>query len=138
MLILDKNKGEEDEEEEERQPPRKISKSNEEEKELMPDADPPKIYSTLDNIEWTFIRTFSDHDKMDEFRYVNHCECSSRGKTCWRQVRFPCLRKSSDNCQFMLLAMRSTKQRFHVYKHGQHQHNNHPVPVFKPRSKWKI
>src|SRR4051794_38902119 len=31
-------------------------------------------------------------------------------------------KRTKNNCQFMLLAMETTKHRYHVYKHGEHNH----------------
>jgi hypothetical protein len=92
----------------------------------MPDENPPALFRTPDNIEWQFIHTFSDRDKMQKFRRENCCRFITGDKTGLR-IRFPCQLKYSDNCQFMLLALRTTKEGYHVYKHGQHQHNNQPL-----------
>jgi hypothetical protein len=102
------------------------------EKELMPDANPPAIFRTEDNIEWTFFQTIPDYTKMDKFRYKNQC-LSRKSKVLdeksWR-IRFACQRKRRHNCEFMLLAMKTAKKGYHVYKHGEHNH-----PLSKQRSK---
>jgi hypothetical protein len=88
----------------------------------MPPENPPKIYRTPDNIEWQFLQSFSDFDKMQQFRAENQCkntwDCEK-----WGRIRFVCKRKRSHNCKFVLLAMKTTNQGFHVYKHGEHKHD---------------
>jgi hypothetical protein len=87
--------------------------------ELIPDADPPQIYVTADGIEWTFIETFPDYGKVDEFRRKNRCRTS--GAKFWR-IRLMCRLKSSHNCKFMMMRMKTTKNGYHVYQHGEHNH----------------
>jgi hypothetical protein len=91
---------------------------------LMPEANPPKIYSTADNIEWRFFQTFPDYDILDKFRHNNHTY-SPVGNEESRQIRFYCKRRKLHKCQFMLLALKTTKKGFHVYKRGEYKHHNH-------------
>jgi hypothetical protein len=96
---------------------------------LMPDENPTKIYRTPDNIEWTLVQTFPSYEKLQKFRLKNQCNGQSRNAKWWR-IRFPCKGKYMKNkCQFKLLAMKTIKQSYHVYKHGKHNH-----PPLKPRS----
>src|SRR4051812_44888569 len=86
---------------------------------LMPDANPPKTFRTADKMEWTFLQTFPDYDKIQKFRHKNKClrihgACDAK----WCRIRYHCLRKRKNNCEFMLLAMKTAKQCYHVYKHG--------------------
>jgi hypothetical protein len=99
----------------------------------MPDANPPLIHVTEDNVEWPFIQTFADYEIMNKFRRKN--QCKSEGNEKQRRIRFHCSsrRYSSDNCQFMLLALKTTNNRYHVYKHG--EHNDH---IGMPKSKYFI
>jgi hypothetical protein len=95
--------------------------------ELMPaDENPPKICRTPDNIEWQFLQTFSDLDKMHKFRLENQCYqtgCDDEiGK--WCRIRFYCKCRFSHGCKFMLLAVKTTTQEYLVYTHGEHKHNN--------------
>jgi hypothetical protein len=93
-------------------------------KQLMPAENPPKTFVTPDNVEWTFLQTFSNYDKFQKLRLKNMCRSRSLNKKMWR-FRSTCQRRySTYNCQFMLLTMKNTKQRYHVYKHGEH---NHPL-----------
>jgi hypothetical protein len=54
-------------------------------------------------------------------------------KKCCR-LRFYCKRRYyTNNCQFMLLAMKTSSNAYHVYKHGEHVENGHQI--VKPLSK---
>jgi hypothetical protein len=90
---------------------------------LMPDANPPTIFHTQDSIEWQYLQTFPNYDKMQTFRSQNKCRSRIYSET-WGRIRLFCNRKSTHNCPFMLLALKTTKTRYHVYKHG--EHTNHP------------
>jgi hypothetical protein len=94
----------------------------------MPDANPPKSYRTSDNIEWTFLQTFQDYDQMQKFRQKNKFQ-SRAGDEKFRRIRYFCIRINKNNCKFMLLAFKTTKERYHVYKHG--KHNSHMVQTSK-------
>jgi hypothetical protein len=89
---------------------------------LMAYANPPMIFVTPDNVEWTFLQTIPDDDKMDKFRLKNYClqkdmKCL---RTCFRYI---CNRKlHKEKCKFKLMAMKNTKFGFHVYQHGEHTH----------------
>jgi hypothetical protein len=90
--------------------------------EMMPDANPPAVYP-MDDIEWTFQGTFPDNGKLNKFRYEHECNhTTDRGCT---RFRFYCRCRYTNDCNFMLLAMKTTKQRYHVYKHG--EHSEHPA-----------
>jgi hypothetical protein len=98
-------------------------------KELMPHANPPRIFRTPDNIEWTFIKTLSDFDKMNDFRRKKLCKAKA-GKQTQLRIRFSCgQRFKKSKCPFMLLALKTTKQGYHVYKHG--EHNEHTLSTGK-------
>jgi hypothetical protein len=103
---------------------------------LMPHANPPKIFVTPDSIEWTFLQTIRDDTKMDKFRHKNNCKIiQQKDKKCLRKrFRYFCYRKFSKwKCQFMLLAMKNTNLGYHVYQYGEH---NHPLqPKIKNKSK---
>jgi hypothetical protein len=90
----------------------------------MPDANPAKSFCTAENIEWTFLQTFPDYGKLQNLRLKNKCLRKHGLDVKWRRIRYCCHRKNSHNCEFMLLAMKTAKQCYHVYKHGEH---NHPV-----------
>jgi hypothetical protein len=112
-----------DEEEQQlKQPPRKMIKNINGKKRELPAENPPEVFCTSDNREWTFLQTFANYDKMQEFRQQNQCKCSGNKKR-W-QIRFPCYRRQRQNCGFMLLAKKTTNEEYHVYKYG--EHNNHP------------
>jgi hypothetical protein len=100
-------------------------------KDLMPDANPPQSYRTSDNIEWTFLQTFPDYDEMQKFRQTNTFK-PSPGDEKYRRIRYLCMRQRTHNCKFMLMALKTTKHRYHVYKHG--KHNSH---LFQ-KSKWNF
>jgi hypothetical protein len=92
-------------------------------KELMAYANPPMIFVTPDNVEWTFLQTIPDDDKMEELRFNNNCKfikfCSQK------RFRYVCNRNFyTVNCQFMLMALKNTKLGYHVYQHDEH---NHPL-----------
>jgi hypothetical protein len=95
------------------------------EKDLIPDATPPKTFRTVDNIEWKFLKTISDYGKLDKFRHKNRCKTNCCARDSWRRIRYNCNNKLYSKCQFMLLALKTTKQGYHVYKHG--KHNHHPI-----------
>jgi hypothetical protein len=92
-------------------------------KELMSAENPPRIYHTEDNIEWKFVQTFANYDQMNKFRLKNQCIINP-GREKHRRLRLPCKRKRH-NCEFKLLAMKTTKKGYHVYQFG--EHNNHPA-----------
>jgi hypothetical protein len=87
----------------------------------MPAENPPRIFRTADNIEWTFLRTFADFDQMHEFRRKSQCTIIA-GRESNQRFRLPCNLKKYRNCQFKLLALKTTKQGYHVYKFGEHSH----------------
>jgi hypothetical protein len=97
------------------------------ETELVPDGNPPTIFRTLDNIEWIFLQTLPDYDTLDKFQRKNKCARSKAGDKSAR-IRCYCTRKRVENCKFMLLAVKTTKQQYHVYSYGEH---NHPVHNIK-------
>jgi hypothetical protein len=102
----------------------------------MPAENPPTIFRSPDNIEWKFIQTFDNFDEMDKFRRKNYTHAKTWAENSWQKTRLYCYRRFKHNCPFMLLAMMSTKQEYHVYGHGQHEHNNkHPSPKQKVRRK---
>jgi hypothetical protein len=90
-------------------------------KKLMPSENPPKILGTADNIEWQFLQTLPDYGKMQKFRVKNQCKGQSEDAN-WCRIRYPCYRKRNNNCQFLLLALKTAKQCYHIYKHGEHNH----------------
>jgi hypothetical protein len=90
----------------------------------MPDANPPMIFGTPDNIEWQFLQTFPEYAKLDQFRRKNHASATTGNAKSWR-IRFYCNNRSRQNCNFMFLALKTTKHKYHVFKHG--EHNHHPV-----------
>jgi hypothetical protein len=93
-------------------------------RELMPHKNPPTIFRTPDNMEWTFLETFPDYEKLQKFRHRNKCQLSTsqaKNEKALR-MRYWCLRKLMNNCKFMLLALKTTKEGYHVYKHGEHNH----------------
>jgi hypothetical protein len=102
-------------------------------KELMPDANPQKIFHTPDKMEWTFLQTFSDFNQMDKFRRKMKANiagrCVNRDK--WLRIRFYCNVRAYYKCKFMLLSLKTTKHRYHVYSNGE-QHT-HPAAM-KPGS----
>jgi hypothetical protein len=84
-------------------------------------------------MEWTFLQTFPDYDKLQEFRHKNKCQlCTSKEKDEKAlRVRYSCpRRKRMNNCEFMLLARKTTKEGYHVYKYGEHNH-----PAIESRGK---
>jgi hypothetical protein len=89
---------------------------------LMPDTHPPQILKLPDNTEWKFLGTLLDYDKLQKLRIKNHTFATKRNEKSLR-IRFYCYRRSSHQCKFMLLALKTTKQGYHVYKRG--EHNNH-------------
>jgi hypothetical protein len=87
----------------------------------MPHENPPNIFVTPDNIEWQFLQTFPDYEKVQQFRHKN--QCHSRACDEMRNgIRSFCTRRRSQNCKFVLLAMKTIKQGYHVYKHAEHKH----------------
>jgi hypothetical protein len=94
----------------------------------MQAENPPTIFRTPgDNIEWTYLQTFPDYKQMQEFRHK--IQCQSKGKESHQRFRFPCNVRYNRNCQFKLLALKTTSEGYHVYKLGEH---NHPI---MPKSK---
>jgi hypothetical protein len=97
----------------------------------MPAENPPSIFRTPDK-EWIYLRTLVDYDQMQKFRHKCQCICTNlAGKEGYRRVRLPCKHRWAHNCQFKLLALKTTNQGYHVYKYG--EHNNHPT--IKPKGK---
>jgi hypothetical protein len=96
----------------------------------MADNNPPEITHKPDNIEWAFLGTFPDLGRVDKFRYVNECRATHSDKK-GILIRYHCHCRYSHGCKFMLLARKTTKQRYHVYKHGKHIRH----PAMKQRSK---
>jgi hypothetical protein len=92
----------------------------------MPDANPPAIFRTPENIEWTFLQTVPDYDILQKFRVENRCRDRYKNVEKWGKIRLPCTSKSTHNCPFTLLALKTTTNGYHVYKHGQHTHTKHP------------
>jgi hypothetical protein len=100
----------------------------------MPDENPPKIFRTPDGNEWQFLQTFSDFDQTNKFRHKNQCR-STMDKKDIDSLRIPfyCSRryyktineKEVCKCKFTLMALKTHKGGYHVYKHG--EHNNHPT-----------
>jgi hypothetical protein len=97
---------------------------------LMPDEKPPATLRTSDKIQWTFLRTFSDYDHVQKFRCKSQCKPRLDVEE-WGRVRFYCRRRQRQNCPLMLLALKTTRRRYYVYKYG--QHNNHSAMM--PKSK---
>jgi hypothetical protein len=90
---------------------------------LMPHEKPPTIFRTTDNIEYKFLQTFSNFDKMEKFRQKNHCQ-TTKSKKNGSRIRYYCMhRYKMKDCKFTLLAVKTTKKGYHVYKHGEHKHN---------------
>jgi hypothetical protein len=91
----------------------------------MRHENPPAIFLTPDNIEFKFLRTLPDYAKLDKFRHKNHCK-KKKALPKYLRFRFSCnyCRAYAYNCPFKLLAMKTTKQAYHVYGHGEHKHNN--------------
>jgi hypothetical protein len=98
------------------------------EKELMPDANPPPILRTADKMEWQFLQTISNYAKLKKFRLLNLLKSNGAKEKYWR-VRYVCQRNHKNNCKFVLLALKTTKQGYHVYKHSKHEHN-HPYKTW--------
>jgi hypothetical protein len=88
---------------------------------LMPHQKAPTLFHTPDKIEWTFVETFSDYEKLQNFRLKNHF-FSPNSYEKRNRLRFYCNRRRANNCEFMLLALKTTKEEYHVYKHGKHNH----------------
>jgi hypothetical protein len=104
----------------------------------MPDANPTRIFHTPDNIEWTFLKTFPDYDEMNKFRSKMKSIAPGCGdKNNWLRIRFYCNLRSYYKCKFMLLSLKTTKHRYHVYSNGE-QHNHHAAMKPGSSSKWKI
>jgi hypothetical protein len=95
------------------------------EKEVMPAENPALAICTRDNTEWTFLQTFADYGKMNKFRRKNHTttKIAKRLNEKNLQLRFYCPSRLSRKCKFMLLALKTTKGGYHVYKNG--EHNKH-------------
>jgi hypothetical protein len=89
--------------------------------ELMPAANPPQIYHTDDNIQWRFLQTLTDYGQLQTFRQKNHCTIRGGRQTHWR-LRLPCQRRYTHNCEFQLLALKTTSGGYHVYTFGAHNH----------------
>jgi hypothetical protein len=98
-------------------------------KDLMPYENPPMIFVSPDNIEWTFLQTIPDDAKLEQFRFKNYCKFIPRDNKCLRKrFRYVCHRKfHKEKCKFMLMAMKNTKFGFHVYQHGEHNHPEHKL-----------
>jgi hypothetical protein len=97
----------------------------------MADEKPPVIFCTPDSVEWAFLQTLPDYDKFHKFRLKNYCHFNGRATDKSSQFRCYCMRRSKDDkCKFMLLALKTTKQFYHVYKFGEHNH-----PAIKQGSK---
>ena len=93
----------------------------------MSDENPPAVVGTPDNIQWTFLKTLADYTKMTKCWHENNCTSDARREKSYR-IRNYCANKPRRQCKFMLLAMKTTKQGYHVFKHGEH---NHPVAKCK-------
>jgi hypothetical protein len=98
--------------------------------EMLPDDNPPQIY-LMDDIEWTFLDTLPDFETMREFRREKQCNMGAIDKK-RKRMRSNCARKYKDECKFKLLALKTPKNRYHLYKHGEHNH-----PIIKQKSKRK-
>jgi hypothetical protein len=98
----------------------------------MPAENPPQIYRTEDNQEWKFVQTFAEHehDQMQQFRRKSQCHfiTGTGRENNWR-FRLSCNLRNYRNCEFQMLALKTTSGGYHVYTFGQH---NHPV---KPNGK---
>jgi hypothetical protein len=90
-------------------------------KKLMRDANPPAIFRTMDNSEWKFLQTVPNFGKLQKFRRNKHCY-PTNGDAKSGRIRFYCNCLSSHKCQFKLVAMKTTKKGYHVYKRGKHNH----------------
>jgi hypothetical protein len=88
---------------------------------------PQKVFCTEDDSEWTFVQTFPDFDQMQEFRRKNQCK-TRWDKNAWT-IACHCNRKYTHNCKFILLALKTTKNGYHIYKQGKHKHNNSNRPI---------
>jgi hypothetical protein len=95
------------------------------ETELVPDGNPPSIFRTLDN-EWDFRQTLPDYDTLEKFASENQCTFTPSYEHRSR-IRYYCTGRRFGNCKFMLLAMKTTKKRYHVYKNGEHNHLMHKL-----------
>jgi hypothetical protein len=96
---------------------------------MMPDANPPEIYRTQQDdieIEWTLTGTFPDNKKLEIFRYENECNPTTEREG--PQIRFYCRCRYKHRCKFMLVAIKTTEQRYHVYKHGEHSEHSARKP----------
>jgi hypothetical protein len=90
---------------------------------LMPNANPPTVVHTpdkKDNIEWTLLATFPDYEEMDKFRAEKQCKFTASSDGTLSQIRHYCNRRYQDDCKFMLLAIKTTTNQYHVYTHGDH------------------
>jgi hypothetical protein len=88
------------------------------------------IFVTPDNAEWTFLQTFPDSENIEKFLRENNCKSWALNNKTWLRKRVSCYRKVSHNCPFMLLAIKTTKKRYHLYKHREHNHD-----AVKPKCK---
>jgi hypothetical protein len=93
---------------------------------LTPDDNPPSIFRTPDNIEWTFIRTLPDYDTLNKFGSENQSRFAASHEDRLR-IRYYCTSRRFDHCKFMLLAVKTTERRFHVYSYGEHNHLVHNI-----------
>jgi hypothetical protein len=104
---------------------------------IMPSVVPenhPTVFDVVDNIQWTFLKAFPNNEEMQKFRAQNQCLYKSQSATAddQRWYRFACVHQSLHNCQFMFLAIKNTNLGYHVYRHGEHNHQ-----IITPQSKSK-
>jgi hypothetical protein len=88
----------------------------------MPAVNPPRVFLTPDNIEWTFLRTFANYDQMQKFRRKSYCK--SQGNKNHQRIRFRCNCRRL-TCEFKLLALKSISDGYHVYTFGCRNHPGH-------------
>jgi hypothetical protein len=90
----------------------------------MADKNPPRIFRTPDNMEWTFLQTCPDYKKMQQLQFNNRTFALKSDEK-RKRIRLYCNRRRerADNCKFMLLALKTNKKTYHVYQHGEHHHS---------------
>jgi hypothetical protein len=97
---------------------------NKNEKGLMLDDSPPSIFHTSDDIEWAFLQTLPDYDTFNKFRLKSNCKHRGDASEKSTRIRCYCIRRLTQaHCKFMLLGLKTTKQRYHVYSLGEHDHS---------------
>jgi hypothetical protein len=72
-------------------------------------------------MEWTFLETCPDYEKLQKLQLNNHTFAPKSYEQRSR-IRFYCNGRRAHNCEFMLLALKTKTEGYHVYKHGKHNH----------------